>query len=385
MTQATIAGVGLGADARALGEAVRRLLAERWSSDRARAHAEGEEGLDRLTWDAIVEMGLPGVAIPQRYDGQGGGFEELGVVLEEQGRALYAGPFLTTVSAAAAILALGDESQKARLLPRIAAGAIATLAVPSLGRTPATGAEGVEARRTPDGARLRGAVAFVPDLGVAEIVIVMVPVGADRAQAFVVDRAGDAEGMRRVPLRSLDLTRRLSRLELEEATAEPLGDAGASGDTLVAALAGAWVALAHESVGGAQRCLDMAIEHATHRHQFGRPIGSFQAIQHRCADMLVDVESARSAAFSAGMAAGRSDEEASLSVSMAKAVGTDGYFRVAASALQVFGGLGFTWDNDAHLHLRRAVASGTLFGDASYHRRRIARVLGLEPPTGAVA
>jgi alkylation response protein AidB-like acyl-CoA dehydrogenase len=189
--------------------------------------------------------------------------------------------------------------------------------------------------------------------------------------------AGDAEGLTRTPLATMDQTRKQARLEFGGTPAKLLGTEGEGWPVLSRVLDLAAVALAAEQVGGAQKCLEMSVDYAKVRVQFGRPIGSFQAIKHKCADMLLEVESAKSAAYYAGWAAAELNEELPTVASLAKAYCSDAYFHAAAENIQIHGGIGFTWEHDAHLYFKRAKSSQLLLGDPTYHRELLAQRIGI--------
>ena len=290
------------------------------------------------------------------------GWPERAVVLEEAGRALLCAPYLATVTAAPF---LPEEVGDA-----IAGGlCIASLAIaePS-GRWDAGGVT-TRAVRSPDGQwRLEGEKSYVVDGCAADVLVVAArPDGAGDIALFQVD--GDAAGVDRAPLATVDPTRRQARVRLAAAPARRLEGSPATALDLCA------VALAAEQVGGAGRALELAVEHAGRRVQFGRPIGSFQAVKHLCAGMLLDLESARAAATHAASVAGAG--ELAEAAAIAKVACSEAYVRIASDSLHVHGGLGFTWDHDAHLYFRRARSSLHLFGDPRYHRERLARHLGL--------
>jgi alkylation response protein AidB-like acyl-CoA dehydrogenase len=188
---------------------------------------------------------------------------------------------------------------------------------------------------------------------------------------------GDASGLTRTPLSTMDQTRKQARLEFSGTPARLIGGEGAAAGALARTLDLAAVALAAEQVGGAQRCLDMSVEYAKTRIQFGRPIGSFQAIKHKCADMLLEVESAKSAAYYAGWAAAEDSDELPVVASLAKSYCSEAYFHAAAENIQIHGGIGFTWEHDAHLYFKRAKSSELLLGDPSYHRELLAQRIGI--------
>jgi alkylation response protein AidB-like acyl-CoA dehydrogenase len=339
-----------------------------------------EPGFDRALWKRLAgELGLPGVQLPEAYGGQGFGFLELGIVLEEAGRALFPSPCFSTLCLAAnAILNAGSEAQKRALLPGIASGdTLATLAW--LEPDGDWDAASVRMTASPrgDGFALSGAKRFVTDALGADLILVAArregSVGLDGIGLFVVRPA--APGLAIAPVEALDATRRLAHLELAGVPAEPLGEPFGAGAALARTLDQARVALACESAGGAQRCLDSAVAWAKQRVQFARPIGSFQAIQHKCAEVLLEVESAKCAAHFASWAA-EQDEDLALAAATAKAFCDEAYLRAAQESLHIHGGVGFTWEAEPHLYLKRAKASETLLGPPAWQRARIAQALG---------
>ena len=366
-----------------LRRSVRRFLEDKSPISEVRRLMETTEGYDPKVWAQMGnELGLQSLHIPEAYGGQGYSFVELVVVLEEMGRALLCAPFFASVCLAAnAILAAGTEEQKAALLPGIASGeTIATVAF-----TEANGrwdASGVTMEATPDGARgyrIDGTKMFVLDGHVANLIVVAARSagsgGAEGVSLFTVD--AEAPGLTRTALSTMDQTRKQARLEFSGVPATPLGQEGAGWAGLSRTLDQAAVCLAAEQVGGAQRCLDMSVEYAKVRIQFGRPIGSFQAIKHKCADMLLEVESAKSAAYYAGWAAAEDNDELPVVASLAKAYCSEAYFHAAAENIQIHGGIGFTWEHDAHLYFKRAKSSEILLGDATYHRELLAQRIGI--------
>jgi alkylation response protein AidB-like acyl-CoA dehydrogenase len=261
------------------------------------------------------------------------------------------------------------------LLPGIASGeTIGTLAfTEDSGRWDA---EGITLAATPsgDGWTLNGHKSFVIDGHLADLVLV---VGRTPAGLSLFGVKGDADGLTRTPLATMDQTRKQARIEFAGTPGRLLGEEGGAGPALSRTLDLAAVALAAEQVGGAQRCLDMAVDYAKTRIQFGRPIGSFQAIKHKCADMLLEVESAKSAAYYAGWAAAEDSEELPVVASLAKSYCSEAYFHAAAENIQIHGGIGFTWEHDAHLYFKRAKSSELLLGDPSYHRELLAQRIGI--------
>ena len=366
-----------------LRRSVRRFLEDKSPISEVRRLMETTEGYDPKVWAQMGnELGLQSLHIPEAYGGQGYSFVELVVVLEEMGRALLCAPFFASVCLAAnAILAAGTEERRAALLPGIASGeTIATVAFTEAnGRWDATG---ITMEATPDGDggyRLDGTKMFVLDGHVANLIVVAARSagsgGAEGVSLFTVD--AEAPGLTRAALSTMDQTRKQARLEFSGVPATLLGEEGAGWTALSRTLDQAAVCLAAEQVGGAQRCLDMSVEYAKVRIQFGRPIGSFQAIKHKCADMLLEVESAKSAAYYAGWVAAEDTDELPVVASLAKAYCSEAYFHAAAENIQIHGGIGFTWEHDAHLYFKRAKSSEILFGDATYHRELLAQRIGI--------
>ncbi len=309
--------------------------------------------------------------------------------MEEMGAALLCAPFFSTVCLGAnALLLGGSESQKEEHLPKIAVGE-RTAALAHVGPAGRWGAEGIEvvAERAGDGFRLSGASSFVVDGHTADLLVVAArrpgSQGSEGVSLFAVPAA--LPGIARRLLPTMDQTRKLAEVQfagVRVARAALLGEEGEGWGILSRTLDLAAIALAAEQVGGAQRCLDLAVEYAKQRVQFGRPIGSFQAIQHKCSDMLVRVESARSAAYYAGWAAAVGDPEVPVLASLVKAYCSEAYFFCAAEAIQIHGGVGFTWEYDIHLYFKRARACEALLGSPSFHRERVAGALGLGSAAG---
>jgi alkylation response protein AidB-like acyl-CoA dehydrogenase len=356
---------------------VRAFLEQKSPSAEVRRLMETEEGYDPAVWEQMgSQLGLQGLAIPEEYGGSGYSYVELIVVLEEMGRALLAAPYFSTVALASnAILHSGDDAAKKELLGGIASGeTIATLAMTEdNGRWDAEGITAT-ATKSGDGYTIDGHKMFVLDGHTANLIIVAAKTG-DNVSLFTV--AGDADGLTRTPLATMDQTRKQARLEFSGTPAKLLGTEGEGWPVLSRVLDLAAVALAAEQVGGAQMCLDMSVDYAKVRVQFGRPIGSFQAIKHKCADMLLEVESAKSAAYYAGWAAAELNDELPTVASLAKAYCSDAYFHAAAENIQIHGGIGFTWEHDAHLYFKRAKSSQLLLGDPTYHRELLAQRIGI--------
>ncbi len=361
----------------------RQFLESKSPEAEVRRLMETTEGYDPAVWSQMAnELGLQSLTIPEEYGGQGFTYVELTVVLEEMGRALLCAPFYASVCLAAnAILNAGTEEEKQALLPGIAAGdTIATLAFTEPnGRWDASGITMEASPDGPGGSTLSGTKMFVLDGHTAGLVVVAArragSEGTDGISFFTVD--GGAEGLTRTALPTMDQTRKQAKLEFSGVAAKLLGEEGAGWAALSKTLDQAAVCLCAEMVGGAQRVLDMSVEYAKVRIQFGRPIGSFQAIKHKCADMLLEVESAKSAAYYAGWAAAEDNDELPVVASLAKAYCSDAYFHAAAENIQIHGGIGFTWEHDAHLYFKRAKSSEILLGDATYHRELLAQRIGI--------
>jgi alkylation response protein AidB-like acyl-CoA dehydrogenase len=360
-----------------LRRAVRRFLADKSPEAEVRRLMATTEGYDPAVWKQMADqLGLQSLVIPEAYGGAGFGFVELVVVLEEMGAALLCAPFFSSaVLGAHALLTSGDEKAKRRWLPGIASGeTIATLALTEdSGRWDLDAIELV-ARRDGDAWALEGHKSFVVDGHLATLLFVAARSG-EGLGLFAV--AGDAEGLTRTPLSTMDQTRKQARLEFAGTPATLVGEPGDAGPGIAKTLQLAAVGLAAEQVGGAQRCLDSSVEYAKTRIQFGRPIGSFQAIKHKCADLLLEVESARSAVYYAGWAAAEDSDELPLVASLAKSYCSETYFHAAADNIQIHGGIGFTWEHDAHLYFKRAKSSELLFGDPTYHRELLAQHIGI--------
>ncbi|MFU8841575.1 MAG: acyl-CoA dehydrogenase family protein [Nitriliruptoraceae bacterium] len=364
---------------RQLAEMARDLFAERATSARVRAVMLGEDGagFDDALWSELAQYGLLGLTIPEAHGGAGATFAELAIVLEEAGRRLAPVPLLSSaVLGTEALLGAGTDEQHARLLPEVAAGSV-RLALAHLD----TGGDlwsppGVHATRVGDGWTLDGTAAYVIDGASATHLVVAAQDGEGLA-LFVVP--ADADGVTRTPVDVLDLTRPLADVEfagVEVAAADHLD----GGDPMVAlhrALTAGVVALAVEQVGIIDHTLAACTAYARDRIQFGRAIGSFQAIKHRLADLLVEAESARSAALHAArtLAADEDRQEIAIAAALAKAYCSEVADRAAADGIQIFGGIGFTWEHDQHLYLKRARAAKLLLGDPKHHRGILAELL----------
>jgi alkylation response protein AidB-like acyl-CoA dehydrogenase len=349
-----------------LRESVRRFLSDRAPLTRVRElMSADDDSTDPLVWAAAgSQLGLPGIAIPEEYGGAGFSFTEQAIILEELGAALYTGPYLASaVLAATALLASSDEAAKLDLLPGIASGeTVATLAFTEDDGSWEPEAIRLGAVRHGEGWVLDGHKSFVLDGSTASLILV---VGQAEGGLSLFAADGAAAGLARKPLAALDQTRKLARLEFDSVSARLIGSPGDGAAILAKVLDVAAIAL------------DMAVEYAKIRHQFGRPIGSFQAIKHKCADLLLEVESLRSAVLYTAAAVAEDSAEVPVLASLVKALASDVYFHAAAENIQIHGGIGFTWEHDAHLYFKRAKASELFLGDSNYHRERLATRIGV--------
>lgn len=337
---------------------------------------ESPEGYDVALWRAMAEqLNLQGLVIPEEYGGEGFGSTELGLVLEEMGAALVPGPFFASAVLAAGVLMQCDDAEaRERYLPGIASGStIATLALTE--RSGRWDREGIEtiAHHSGGGWTLRGVKHYVPDGAIADLILVLARTASGGVGLFAVENTADTT---RRTQSSLDPTRRQAVVELTDTAAVQIGSDDAW-PGVSAALAYSTAALSNEQVGGAQRCLDQAVSYVKVRTQFGKPIGSFQAIRHRCADLMLDIECARGVAQYAVHAADRFPTELASASALAKAYCSDVYARAAAANIQLHGGIGFTWEHPAHMYFKRAKSSAMLLGDASYHRALLADSIGI--------
>jgi len=369
----------------ALVESAREFLKAQSGPEAIRAAMATDQGYDKGVWQQIAsELGWPSVHIPEAYGGLGLGYVDLVVLLEAMGEALLCSPFFSSVVLGAnTILCVASEAQKEALLPSIAEGrSTATLAL-----CEAAGHWSVEristtARADGDGYVLDGTKTWVIDGHTSDLLLVAArkpgTTGADGIAVFAVP--GQTAGIERTLRPTMDQTRRVAEIRLANVRVGRdacLGEYGAAGPGLARALDLAAIALAAEQVGGAQLCLDMAVAYAKERQQFGRPIGSFQAIKHKAADMLVAVESARSALYYAACIVDDGSDDLATNASLAKAWCSEAYFKCAADNIQIHGGVGFTWEYDPHLHFKRARASEGWLGTPADHRERVAKALGL--------
>jgi alkylation response protein AidB-like acyl-CoA dehydrogenase len=360
---------------------LRRFLADHSPPKEVRRLMETEAGWERDAWRRSNEaLGLTALRIPEIYGGAGFGLSEVCIVLEEMGRALFCAPyFATAVLATGAIMNAGTDAQKQSLLPDIALGeTIATLAAAE--DDGQWDAAGTTLLATPSGSgyRLDGHKSFVLDGHTADKIVVLArspgSSGANGLSFFTV--GGDASGLRRSLLKTMDPTRKLARLTFDGVEAALLGEAGTAAVPFARTMIEAAICLANEMVGGAERLREDALAYSKLRMQFGRQIASFQSMKHKAADMLLDVELAKSAAYYAAAALDDGDADVAATASLAKACASDAYLQTAVHAIQIHGGIGFTWDNDTHLWFKRAKSSEVMFGDASYHREQMMRHWG---------
>ncbi|MER7200054.1 acyl-CoA dehydrogenase [Streptomyces sp. CB01635] len=330
-------------------------------------------GHDEALWARLAgEIGVHGLAIPEEYGGSGFTFAELAVALQESGRALYCAPLLPTVVLAAhALLHSGDRQACARHLPRIADGTLTATVAGFDDTEPGIGAE-----HGTSGWVLRGAADFVLDGAGADLIVVRAQT-PDGARLFSCEPTADT--CVRTPHRVLDETRRQARVEFRGAPATPVGNSGEVTATLDAGRA----ALAAEQVGGSGHALDATVEFVAQRRQFGRPIGSFQAVKHRLADVLVALEAARSASSYATVCVATASPQLPVAASAAAAVCSETFRLATAEYVQLHGGIGFTWEHPAHLYVRRARSGEALFGTADQNRARLAELVGLAPRSAA--
>lgn len=363
-----------------LRDSVRGFLADRVPMVRVRQLMETEAGFDRAVWEEMAEMGWQGMAIPESFGGAGFTFLELGILMEEMGRALTPVPFFSSiVLGAGAVLIGGSDEQRAALLTGIATGErIATLAIVEPSGSWAESGIATTAVGDGDNIRINGTKRYVVDGHVADTLIVAGREEDGTVGLFVVDAS--APGVKAARLETMDMTRKQAEVVLSDVVvpeSDRLGAPGSGWGTIEQVYDLAATALAFEQIGGAAYCLEMSVDYAKIRHQFGRPIGSFQAVKHKCADMLVHLEGARSTAYYAGWAAAESAEELPTAAALAKAYCSDAYFSIAAETIQVHGGIGFTWEHDAHLYFKRAKSDALMLGDAAAWRATLADRVGL--------
>ena len=360
---------------RALRGAVADLMARHSGEAQVRAQMATDKGFDPTVWRELAAMGLTGLLIDEEHGGAGAGPVELGIAMEEMGRALLVGPFLSTAVLVPSLLAVtGDAAERAAVLPRIAAGElVATAAFAEDGSALVPSTIATSAGLIGDAWHVTGYKHFVLDGLSAERIYVLATTDAGPA-VFAVDAGAD--GLSVTPLSTVDPTRKQCRLQFVDTPARLVGKPGAGVEAFSAALDRTALALVSEQAGGARRAVEMATEYAKTRFQFGRAIGSFQAVKHMCADMLLEAESAVSAARFAASSFASGAPSRLADLALAQAYCSDAFVFVAATSIQVHGGIGFTWEHPAHLYLRRARCDAQLLGSASRHRERYLRQIG---------
>ncbi len=360
-------------DQKLLKETARTFLDRECGSTAVRKLLDDPRGMSEALWSKIVELGWPGLAVPEEFGGLGLGFLDLAVVLEEAGRALLPGPFFSSAVLGAMTLAdAGSDAQKKRWLPEIAAGrALGTLAVVEEGGAWTPESVATKAQKTKGGFTLSGRKSAVLDAHVADFLLVAARLD-ENVVLFLVEKG--AKGLVIEPMKTVDGTRRIANVTLDGVKVDAdtvVGSATDGWPTIARALDRAAAGQAAEMVGGSTKVLEMSVEYARIRVQFGRPIGSFQAIKHKCADMMVLAESARSAAYYAAWALETGAPDARAAASIAKAYASEAFRKCAGDGIQIHGGIGFTWEHDMHLFFKRAKLGEMLFGDPIFHRDRL--------------
>jgi alkylation response protein AidB-like acyl-CoA dehydrogenase len=365
-----------------LRQSARGLLEKECPGTAVRRLMDDERGYDPDLWRKFAELGWLGMVIPEEFGGAGLSYVDLVLVLEEMGAVVLPSPFIWTLMFAEAIDRAGGANQKKQFLPAIAEGKlIATIAWQEPSGSWSPGGIAMTAKADGGGFVLDGVKLFVNDGHIADYYLVAARVGGsggDGITLFAID--AQRAGLTVTPLKTMDQTRKLSELKftgVKATAADVVGVAGAGWKTLSEVLDRGKVMLAAEMMGGAQHVLDMTVDYAKVRVQFGRPIGSFQAVQHKCANMMVDIEGAKSAVYYASWAVSNDHPEAALSASVAKAAASDAYRRVSSEGIQLHGGIGFTWDHDLHLYFKRAKSAEFTFGDAAWNRELVAQAINL--------
>jgi alkylation response protein AidB-like acyl-CoA dehydrogenase len=361
---------GLNESQEFLKDSARKFFAGECPSSEMRRLMETDTAYDASLWSKLTDQGYTGIIFPEAYGGVGLGKVELMLLMEEAGRALLAGPFFSTVVLAGSLLeSVATSAQKKQYLLPICGGEVrATVAILEASASWNL----VDLQLSAANGKLTGTKFFVSDAAVADFILVVT-----RNGVFLVDR--DAPGLKISPMSGMDLTRKLYVVEFAGTPAQEIG----ANATLARTFDVAAAALSAELVGGMQRTLEIAVEYAKTRKQFGKPIGMFQAVQHQCADMYLETESSRSAVYYAGWALQENSPDAPTAVSVAKMYASDAARTVGNRGIQIHGGMGFTWENDLHLYYRRAKASETAFGDATFHRERIASLVIDSAPVSA--
>ena len=363
----------------------RKFFENECASETVRKLMDGPEGMTPDLWKKLAEQGWLGLIVPDEWGGMGLGIVDLVVLMEEMGRAVVPGPFFSTVLLGGlAILEAGSEAQKKTWLSRLSSGD-AKAALAWMEPSAELGARGITLPATAraGGYSLDGTKLFVQDAHTADVIVVAARTASGKTpeegvSLFLVPRG--TPGLSVTLLPTMDQTRKLCEVTLKGVTVGAdalMGTAGAGWTPLGRVLDRATVALCAEMCGGAQKVLDMTVEYAKIRQAFGRPIGSYQGVKHRAADMLVDVENSKSITYYAAWAMDEGVAEGPLAVSMAKAYVSDAYRRVSGAGIQLHGGIGFTWEHDLHLYFKRAKGSEFTFGDATWHRERVAQLVNL--------
>jgi alkylation response protein AidB-like acyl-CoA dehydrogenase len=364
-----------------LRQSARALLERECPSAHVRQMMEDERGYSPALWRKMAELGWLGLVLPEAHGGAGLNYVDLVVVAEEMGRVLLPSPFIWTLMFADAISRAGSAEQQRRFLPAIARGElIATTAhLEANGGWDESGVT-LGARKSGAGFVLDGDKLFVNDAHVADYFLVAARTGGKRGGITLFAIDAKRPGVAVTPLKAMDQTRKIGAVAfrgVRAAAADVVGEINGGWPVLASAIDRAKVALAAEMMGGAQKVLETAVEYTKVREQFGRPIGSFQAVQHKCANMMVDVEGAKSAVYYAAWAVSNDAPDAQTAAAVAKAAASDAYRRTAADGIQVHGGIGFTWEHDMHLYFKRAKSSEFTFGDANFNREIVAQLIGL--------
>jgi alkylation response protein AidB-like acyl-CoA dehydrogenase len=352
---------------RQIKETAHEFLTARYKSERIRALIDSEHGFEQSDWEEMAALGWPGLALPEEWGGQGLGAVELAVVFEEMGYTIAPSPLLSTTVAGLALAECGTDQQRDRFLRPLASGEQrGTVALFDAGTQARIGEFAMEAEVGGDGVSLNGEKVLVIDAAAADFMLVATSDG----KRHIVPT--EAEGVTITPEESIDLTRKLYSVRFDGVQVPSEMTLRGEQDDYLPVLARACVAVSAELTGIAQRCLDMSVQYAGERHQFGRPIGAYQAVSHRCAEMLMQAENSRSLTYYAAWTADAEPETLQHAASMAKAFASDAGWHVADNAIQVHGGIGFTWEHDLHFFLKRARADAAAFGDARWHRERVA-------------
>jgi alkylation response protein AidB-like acyl-CoA dehydrogenase len=358
----------------------REFLASRFKSERVRELAASEDAFDPAAWKEMAELGWAGLALPEQWGGQGLGIVDLAVLFEELGYALAPSPLLSNTVAGIALSLCGSDYQRERYLRPLAAGELrGTPALWDAGSAATPGVFRMSARAEGEGVVLDGEKVLVIDAASADFFLVAT---ADGRRHLV---AADAEGVTVSEEPSIDTTRRVSSVRLDGVRVAAADTLPGAGHEYEAVFDRVCVALAAESTGLAQRTMEMAVEYAKDRQQFGRPIGAYQAVSHRCAQMLLETENSRSTVYGAAWAADAEPEGLRLAASMAKAYSSDAGWRVPDASIQVHGGIGFTWEHDLHFFLKRGKANAAMWGDARWHRERVAEAVLAQAAAPAAA